>query len=1473
MLTHNVLKVATIMYSRRRRTKIQKVDMSFCGGEMVLSRKISRFKCPVPSCTVQNFDDISDAMNHLRDYCAGNTQDEGYVGRDQDESHVVSDHAMHVFPSCDICVNPKLFFLTKYGLANHNRAEHGNDTKGTSSSRYSLRKRTTSSTNMSQKGPNQQELPKFCTEVRQQHKFPRQNSVSSPHRVLAEEQQHQDHSFCDEVGDEEQSFGEEEDLKIAAPQGLGSPNFEISAKQDAPPLTFLSIAKDDLCAESTKVASLKSSFFVSRVNLHQLSGLSKDSPLLEQVNNHSQDDPNVEQEVINSSSLSLLSSDDDELLLSSSSSSSVSSSNRGVSLLPGDESKMVPGCDYDSWDGSQQSEDNYDPIFADNEEVGEPTSSEVGQEEYFANEEINHSATSYAFEANVNEDEYKDASLNDLFPHLCSISRSTGDKEPLRGSSEILEMVDAIHDYRRHLSCSLDMKRDWLSYLSLLKLLTRPGVPATVYDDLAKVLTREWTLDIDVEQMNATSVAPKRKVPIRRTVMKWVAGIVHGAKNGEYRKLSTPLQENLSLPSGRNVVVTKNNLNYQLALLFADESLMIPDHFIFPNKLDPSELPDFDHCPLGELNTGTFYKRTTESLHKFNDYEKHRNPSNSVMLPPRVVLSFQLFIDGTLVARNSVEPISMCPGIFKRDIRNLSRSWFILGYIEPETNYAGTLNAGLCRGKNKQQVKLEDYHAIIEYILHDFSLLQEKGFLLKVPVSSNSSTQSRPKVAPASFGSGVQKRDSMLIHFFPVLQLVISDCKGANYLAGRYGGHTKVKCLVRDCDVLSSQGDLVNHACRMFLHGEMKKLVEEEMNKKSFHKLGNNGFWNIIVGWNARYREYGLSPPEILHMFWLGLCDYLWQGFTSKVTAKVCEELDKVSTRIVLRLSRQLGKESEYRHSEHSEGNTFLDDDLPFPDVSCFRNGIFQAKHIMYGKEKFSRIFLLYCCFLDSEFVETLSKVTKRASNQDDEPFVWDRDTVKKWFKLLSWSLSLNSWFALDEHDREYFTARPVNTTSNPLGEPVAMLAMRDYMHLYKELVQRQKGEGLRLTKFHSMLHLPHYVLIHGSMRNFDGSRPESIGKTLVKDPGARTQHQVASLTRQAASKLKEARDIDLVATIVKHSNPYVFEAHNLHQCFTDHQELKVLKARAQAVNFDTFDMSNLSEETSQKDDMSLCNDTEQVSEMNFIPSVSKVSCTYVDKGSRFRILIPTNRTKNPTFFWTTKTEYKFIWNDDVIKFLRDTFTTSGQEVVPENVLRLDGFTEIVISRHERTAGTNQQDPEAFAISTGHITTYRAHPNYRSKKNWHSWANVKWIMGVDNNEQEIIEEYPARLIMFFTLDKRVDDSREFRLPHDWSHSDCNKYAVIQSVDSSKELRTHAWPRLNGVLHVNRTMEDKFRVIPIESISGKTPVILADTFYESSRIQYCAQLRHSSLWFDNFYTLSSSARREMATSVQDSDEDD
>lgn len=97
MVTHIYLKVPSM--SSRRRTKIKKVDMSFRGGELVLSRNISRFKCPVPSCTLQKFDNVSDLMNHLRDFCADNRQqDDDDVVSDQDEGYVISDHAMYAFP-------------------------------------------------------------------------------------------------------------------------------------------------------------------------------------------------------------------------------------------------------------------------------------------------------------------------------------------------------------------------------------------------------------------------------------------------------------------------------------------------------------------------------------------------------------------------------------------------------------------------------------------------------------------------------------------------------------------------------------------------------------------------------------------------------------------------------------------------------------------------------------------------------------------------------------------------------------------------------------------------------------------------------------------------------------------------------------------------------------------------------------------------------------------------------------------------------------------------------------------------------------------------------------------------------------------------------------------------------------------------------------------------------------------------------
>ena len=135
--------------------------------------------------------------------------------------------------------------------------------------------------------------------------------------------------------------------------------------------------------------------------------------------------------------------------------------------------------------------------------------------------------------------------------------------------------------------------------------------------------------------------------------MTWINNIVHPP---ELKHLARPYKKNIELPSKRRVSVTVNNLCYQLALLFADETLMSSDNLIFPDPTNPLEPPDYDNTPLGDINTGDY--------HKIVSQKECRIDKSELLLP------FLSFIDGTLVANNSVEPIFLCPGIFKREIQN-----------------------------------------------------------------------------------------------------------------------------------------------------------------------------------------------------------------------------------------------------------------------------------------------------------------------------------------------------------------------------------------------------------------------------------------------------------------------------------------------------------------------------------------------------------------------------------------------------------------------------------------------------------------------------------------------------------------------------------------------------------------------------------------------------------------------------------
>ena len=66
----------------------------------------------------------------------------------------------------------------------------------------------------------------------------------------------------------------------------------------------------------------------------------------------------------------------------------------------------------------------------------------------------------------------------------------------------------------------------------------------------------------------------------------------------------------------------------------------------------------------------------------------------------------------------------------------------------------------------------------------------------------------------------------------------------------------------------------------------------------------------------------------------------------------------------------------------------------------------------------------------------------------------------------------------------------------------------------------KRSGNGLKIPKFHLMLHLVRNICRHGAVPNYDGSRPESIAKELAKTPGIRTQRHHKSITLQTAITL-----------------------------------------------------------------------------------------------------------------------------------------------------------------------------------------------------------------------------------------------------------------------------------------------------------------------------------------------------------------
>ncbi len=144
-------------------------------------------------------------------------------------------------------------------------------------------------------------------------------------------------------------------------------------------------------------------------------------------------------------------------------------------------------------------------------------------------------------------------------------------------NQKICSYVDKISSHRRTTTL---IPFSNMAYLDTFNILSEPGIPHNVYNKIASSIGSNFITKVEDKSEAFLTSSQRSKFPGRAAITNWVEGKVHPEK---LVHLSRPKKTKRKLPTDQFVVITTNDIEYQLALIFSDSSLMQPDNFIFPN--------------------------------------------------------------------------------------------------------------------------------------------------------------------------------------------------------------------------------------------------------------------------------------------------------------------------------------------------------------------------------------------------------------------------------------------------------------------------------------------------------------------------------------------------------------------------------------------------------------------------------------------------------------------------------------------------------------------------------------------------------------------------------------------------------------------------------------------------------------------------------------------------------------------------
>ena len=470
----------------------------------------------------------------------------------------------------------------------------------------------------------------------------------------------------------------------------------------------------------------------------------------------------------------------------------------------------------------------------------------------------------------------------------------------------------------------------------------------------------------------------------------------------------------------------------------------------------------------GDVNTGTWWKDAIK---------------NECKKPNHILMPFCHFIDGLKIdkyGKLTVEAVLTCCLWFNRKARNRASTWFVQGFVQDQTLFHN-------QSTYVRDDKAQDYHDMMAKIFQEMKEIRDSGGI---------------KLC-LDFGGG-EKHDVIAI---PVIQFIIGDCKGNDLLCGRKGGHhIRMKGLCRDCDISPEDGDDVciekDLICSFHSIDTIVGHSKEELDKYSFLPI-RNCFTDLSFGGCSR-NIYGATPAEILHAILLGLCEYISESMELTFTDSSIYIISKTVVGIY---------ENSRRQSERD-----------VPDMGPFKKGLFSVKSLK-AKERFARLYCLFLALSNSYVINQLCKKKRKRTVDIPTTANLTLDFLRGYKQVVEDTILFYLWMK-----KEKFLKSDFEVVDDEIDSR-AMKRLKLYLQSFKNKIVRG-GNGLRTPKFHQMLHTMDYIKRHGCPNNYDGSRGENFGKTLIKDNAKLTNKQKDTLNFDIGRRLAEEDIVNQASTI-----------------------------------------------------------------------------------------------------------------------------------------------------------------------------------------------------------------------------------------------------------------------------------------------------------------------------------------------------